>query len=242
MSNGFLKVWAFLATAVALVLLGIVIGRHTEKSAPVDYHFASGAPGVSAATDSRDPTTAPVAPYSVPGNFVGLKTQWRSALNNEALNGYAILFDPERREVILEYCLHPGYFNAKLEQPIYSESDFCQTVLWGTLVELSETVAKAVDRQGNAQKLTLRLNKNGPDSRLEISFDEHELDLVYGSKNDLFQLVEQSEAIREQKQQRFAFEQEDIKKRLARRANEIQQAPDVPRYTLPEPKGEAREK
>ncbi len=109
MGNKFLVGWAVAASALALLLLGILIGR-SSGTETVPLRAPGGYDASSTDTGMAANATAAVEPdYIVPDVFKGLPSEWRTATDGDTFDGYAILFDPRRREVIVEQCLHRGY-------------------------------------------------------------------------------------------------------------------------------------
>ena len=55
--------------------------------------------------------------------------------------------------------------------------------------------------------MTLSLSNQDGQSQLVISFPDHQMTLVPGSKNDLFQAMEKTAAVTEQKRLKFKFQE-----------------------------------
>lgn len=216
MSNSLSKNWAIAATAIALVLLGIVIGQRTGQVAspspevtdtPVTGSVTenAGQPSASTGPMSTEPggSNEP-AVFVIPEVFGSIPSEWRTAHDEGVYDGYAILFDPPRHEVIIEDCFHPGHFNAETGQPVADGWEFCDIVLWGELLSLDENSADVLARNGTRLTLSLSLDNEGGESQLALSFPGHQMTLIPGSKNDLFQAMDQSPEIAEQRRQRLA--------------------------------------
>ena len=229
--KNFFKHWAILATALALVLAGILIGQqigerrtqpgqtdadHRPQRQPdqvVDNSLTSGQNGVSPET------------YNIPDSFDEMPSEWRTAPANGDFSGYAALFDPQRREVIVEQCRHPGYMDPRSGQPLETTGiEFCVPVLWATLESLDERSARARDRSG--ESVDLALNYSGIDTQpqLTMEFKGHKVTLVTGSKNDLFQEMERSPEMMAQRQRKWELMQTEIE--LLRREQEKRDGDD----------------
>lgn len=224
-------VWAVTATAVALVLLGYTISEKSHTAMPVAVD-----PFGSTASDTQGGETAQqVDPYQIPPALSGLPAEWHSVFDGRHFRGYAILFDPSRREVIVEQCRHPGYPRQVSGPPRVLGWDFCTNVLWGNLTRIDEHSATAVDSQGDPVELQITVDREAVPPRLSLSFQDYDMDLVPGSKNDLLQAMDSSPAMLLEKERYssnvIAFEQEQ--RRLAEQAGS-EPPPNVPRYSLPD--------
>jgi hypothetical protein len=141
----------------------------------------------------------------IPEAFVSLPSEWRTEFHDSDYHGYAILFDPPRREVIIEKCFHPGHFDQDTGQPIADGWEFCDNVLWGQLESLDEHSAHVRARDGTQLDLDLALSDANGQTHLALSFPGHQMELIPGSKNDLFQAMDQSPQMAEQRKQKFEF-------------------------------------
>jgi hypothetical protein len=224
MSDSFVRNWATAATAVVLVLLGILIGQRLGQ-VPAVGSDVERAPttGISENTSARTATgemagtegktiSKPVR-FVIPDAFTSLPSEWRSLLTEDSFGGYAILFDPPRREIIIEQCRHPGYFNPNTGQPVPDGIEFCVNVLWGQLLSLDESSAQVMARDGNQLDLSLALTREGDQSHLGLSFPDHQMKLVPGSKNDLFQDMDTIPVMVEQKRRKFKFFEAEYQQR-----------------------------
>lgn len=192
--------WAVVATALALVSVGYAgyaMGRKSTATIPA----LASAPRDSRPVDTsgREAPAQPIDPYQVPAALAGLPAEWHSVPGGEDSRGYAILFDPQRREVIVEKCLHPGYVDPRSGDLIELSWEFCEGVLWGSLTRIDERSATVIARAGDAVELAFAVEGEGGSPRLSLSFADHEMLLTPGSKNDYFQLLENSPAMRVQK-------------------------------------------
>lgn len=219
MSSSFFKYWAIAATAIALVLLGYLIGQHTAQSPEVLAESVQSQPagvagphrepaesGTSAATNEGGAVVDQLPPYIIPDAFLALPSEWRTPLSEDHFDGYAILFDPPRREVIIEKCQHRGYFDTASGQPVPMGWEFCDNLLWGQLLELDEHSARVGSRRGELIDMSLSLSNENGVSQLALTFPGHQMNLVPGSKNDLLQAMENTALIQEQKRLVFEFQ------------------------------------
>ena len=195
MASRALTIWAVTASVVAVAAvgtLGYVLG---QRSVPTAAPMLAAASAV-----NTDPTAAAVAAppaYSVPEMFAGVPTQWRSNVG-EMPAAYAALFDPQRRQVIVEHCRHPGY-DPDDRDALAGVGNMCSPVLRAQIAELTDTLA--IGRARDGQRIEVRIDASLQQSppRLRLRFDHHDADLQPGSKNDLVQALESIPAIAQQK-------------------------------------------
>ena len=218
MSSNLTKYWAIAATAIVLVLLGVLIGQRFGRQPVIDSALPMSmaensetqggtegrtSPGETSSTESGSSEDS--VPFVIPETFTSLPSEWHTVFIENNFEGYAILFDPLRREVIIEQCRHPGYFDPSIGQPLPEDREFCANVLWGQLLNMDENSAHVRARKGNELDLALELTSDFGRSRLSVSFPDHQMVLVPGSKNDLFQGMDNTPVMTEQKRQKFAF-------------------------------------
>lgn len=232
MNQKLLIVWALSATALALVFLGYAIGKTTEADKRLSASAAYGSH--LADTSGGEPQVELVDPYVVPAVLDGMPSEWRSPFDGKNFHGYAILFDPMRREVIVEKCRHPGYFDERKGVAVDGGWDFCNNVLWGSLVRIDEFSATAVNRAGQELELELTLDGEGDERRLSLSFPGHAMVLQAGSKNDLLQALEFAPQMQKQKDRlmKTIVAQEQAQRRVAEESGDGRQVA-VPTYTVP---------
>ena len=219
--KSFFKHWAIVATALALVLAGILIGQQIgERRAQARHMAAEGTPksrldpvvanSVSTSQNGASPET-----YNIPDTFNAIPSEWRTAPASGSFSGYAALFDPRRREVIVEQCRHPGYIDPRSGQPLDTTgTEFCTPVLWATLESLEEHAARARDRSGESVDLALDYSGADQQPQLTMEFKGHQITLVTGSKNDLFQEMERFPEMVAQKQRKMELMQAEYELRL----------------------------
>ncbi len=83
--------------------------------------------------------------------------------------------DPARREVIVEQCRHPGYYDEKRGVAVEDRWEFCKGVMWGSLKQIEESSAIAVDRTGQTIDIELSLNAETRPPQLLLSFGDHSM-------------------------------------------------------------------
>jgi hypothetical protein len=241
--KAFFKQWAILATALALVLGGILIGQQIgEKRALAKIAAPAISPqrmmetATEAGSTMTNKTRSLPETFTIPESLNIMPSEWRTAFIGEEYSGYAALFEPQRQEVIVEQCRHPGYIDPSTDQPMKTATEFCSPVLWATLVSLDEDSAIARDRNGESVNLALAYSgeesgeeDGGSENRqaqLMLSFEGHEVTLVPGSKNDLFQEMERSPEMVKQKQRSFELnEAEYERQRREQSQDSAEQAP-----------------
>lgn len=223
--KSFFKRWAIVATALTLVLAGILIGQQIgERRAQARHMAAEGTPksrlgpvaenNVTTNQNGASPET-----FNIPDTFNAMPSEWRTAPADGDFSGYAALFDPQRREVIVEQCRHPGYIDPRSGEPLDTTgTEFCTPVLWATLEPLDEHSARARDRSGESVDLALAYSGADQQPQLAMEFKGHQVTLVTGSKNDLFQEMERSPEMMAQKQRNMELMQAEFELRLQEQA------------------------
>lgn len=240
MNQKILLGWALSATALALLFLGFAVGK---RSALVDARAANQAPYASTqstlapgAAHTNDAASAnlPANPYVIPDAFANLPAEWHSVTNGEAVRGYAILLDVQRREAIVEKCHHRGYVDQRSGKIIEPGWEFCDNVLWGTLTRIDERSATAM-QAGKPVELTLELGGARDAPRLSLSFADHTMILKPGSKNDYLQALESTPQIRQQKDRyvRTMVARDQAQRRVAQQTGNAMRT-EVPTYALPD--------
>lgn len=231
MNQKILLGWAVSATALALVFLGYALGKtsvpDTRAGGPA-LHSAGGGNTDGAAAD--EPA---VDPYVVPEALAGLPTEWHSVVDGQATRGYAILFDPQRREAIVEKCHHRGYVdqrNGKIVEPGW---EFCTSVLWSTLARIDEKSATAIHR-GQPVEIEFELSLQNGAPRLSLSYEGHDMVLQPGRKNDFWQALENTPQMLRQKDKfvKTMVAREQAQRRVAQQTGGAPDT-DVPTYSLP---------
>ncbi|NND59983.1 MAG: hypothetical protein HKN49_06905 [Gammaproteobacteria bacterium] len=215
MNQKFLLAWAVAATALALVSLGFALGRAGSNPA-VDPPMLNADPTMSTMA-GPDAESHPADTYSVPDALAELPGEWRTQFDDE-YGGYAILFDPGRRELIVEQCAHPGYID-RTGAPVELGWEFCESVLWGTLATLDSDGALVRDRRRGSVEVELSLSGGDP-PKLSLAFADHDMVLIPGSKNDLFQAIDRSPEMMAQRERKLqmAIAEEEARRRMAEEA------------------------
>jgi hypothetical protein len=230
MGQKFLLAWAVAASALALLLLGILIGRSTGTD-PNPVRAAGDYEATRMASEGPDAGAVAGPDYSIPDVFQGLPKEWRTGTDGETFDGYAIWFDPERREVIVEQCLHRGYVTED-GAPLDTNYEFCEGVLWASILDIGAGEATVRTQTGEVVELDLALSEDA--GQLSLSFPGHDMTLVPGSKNDLLQAMDNAPRMVSEKQQAIEVMQAQYQERLrAQQAAERDGEQDIPTYTLP---------
>ena len=181
-----LMAWALGATLVAVSAVSFILGKAVAEApsihTPVAQDERSRSDAAPAATRSR---------YAVPESWRSLPTEWRSRVV-DAPDGFAALFDPTQRRLIVERCAHHAYFSRE-----DMNDDLCTPLASGVLQSLGDTRATLRDRAG--QQIDVRVavddQSEPPVLRLEIR-DEH-IEMIPGSRHDLYQAFEALPTVRE---------------------------------------------
>lgn len=195
MSSRALTVWAVSATVIAVAAgsaLGYTLG---QRSAPEPAVVAPGNPNAATTDPARGGQTQPV--YVVPDVFADVPTEWRTAVGRKP-QAYAALFDPVRRELIVEHCQHPGYDVAD-EDALSRAADICTLALRARIAQLADDRAIAIGRDGDPVEVRIDAALDEQPPRLRLRFGEHDVDMLPGSKNTMFQALEAMPAIAQQK-------------------------------------------
>jgi len=150
-------------TASTLVLTGVLVGvlasQPSKQSAALSVS-SSGlglTPNETPSSQSSDPRfsePANASVYSVPKHLQAIDQQWRTTLTlspDGYPTGYAALFDPQRREVIVEHCRHSGYFDEQSQRPT-PFNEFCTGVLWAELLQFTDHGAQLRQRGREADQ------------------------------------------------------------------------------------------
>ena len=211
---GWSTLWALGATIIALVLLGVLLGQQIGRSSAgnkVGTHSPNPVNSTSPReggfdTEAKFPTgqDLPNSP-AISNATLAWPTQWRTQTDGDLYDGYAILLDPGRRQVIVEQCQHRGFFDEVADKPIDVEHQFCKSVLHGQLTELTQTHGVALQRDGTSVELSLSLESNEQLLKMALSFPGHTMDLIPGSKNDLRQAMVKTPEMKEQKRKRDTY-------------------------------------
>ncbi|MFK8014486.1 MAG: hypothetical protein AB8G17_03440 [Gammaproteobacteria bacterium] len=218
-------IWAGTATLIAVGALGYIAGKAADADpAPSRYSVSHVQTQPSKA---EDPAREVPTPYVIPDHFANLPTEWRTAVTPSAV-GYAALFDPQRRELIVEQCEHPGYKLNASGEALPITNDICQPVLWSKIATLDDTEALVIHRGGGADRIEIEL-VNAQDKRtLQVRFADQAVTMIPGSKNDLVVAMEQTPTITRQK---AAYHRAMMADRSSARA--VGQAAQRPTFTVP---------
>ncbi|MFK8029011.1 MAG: hypothetical protein AB8G18_02120 [Gammaproteobacteria bacterium] len=201
MSSRGTTIWAVCATVVAVIAvgtLGFVAGKNSSTTVSVTAGDASSMPthlATQSGVEERD-----IAPkYTVPLQFASLPDQWRTPVQNSP-KGYAALFDPKRRELIVEQCEHPGFQIDENGRPQDITRGSCVPILWSSISTLTETIAVVRNRDGNTEQIELAIAELDGSSTLSLGFSGHRMTMIPGSRNDLVLAMENTPDIAKQKQ------------------------------------------
>ena len=228
MKLNMITIWALSATALALVLGGVLIGQALNQTA------------VASAPSSTQPDgEAVIDPYQVPDWLSDAPTEWRTEFS-QSYAGYAILFDYLDRRLLVEQCQHNGFFDVDANRPVEQPGLNCNRVLTARLIEFVENGVLVQRKNGEQSIINLApLNNNGL-TKLQLEFDDHTMALIPGQPNDLVQEVDNTDQIRVQKRRLFEFQNQQARQQraqLAAMADDRQQQDSlpegVPRFTLP---------
>ncbi|MFK8032401.1 MAG: hypothetical protein AB8G18_19430 [Gammaproteobacteria bacterium] len=208
MSQRAIVAWAVSASVIAVGAvgtLGYLYGKNSVSDGAHSTQTRHASEQLYASDGvAREATVA----FKVPESMMGMEQEWRS-VTVDTIEGYAILFAPESRQLIVEHCRYDRYQLDDNGRPVESYDDFCSEALRGTWETLSETEGVVRSANGSTTELTLDAKLGQESPSLEIRFTDHHLALSPGSKNDLVQAFEQLPAVKERKR-KFLLAQNDI--------------------------------
>ena len=229
--NG-ITIWAVSATAAALLMAGVLVGKSLQP-------LQSGGVVSIAAPQSTEPGAEPVEEhFQVPAWMQAAPTEWYTAPDGSR-EGYALLFDPVRRELLIEQCGHLGYFDAQTNRPRAETGPSCTRILTGELLEVTEDSAMVFNKEGVIVQIDLVATITNETAQLEMRYDNLHLHLVPGQTNDLINAIAKLPEIQNEYQQRFEFEQQQMKQQRAQMA--AGSADGIPQFKLPASVLEAHE-
>jgi hypothetical protein len=189
-SSRFIRVWALASTALCVVLVGYIVASHWS----------------SVASDDGPAAAAPLAIAPIPQAWRDLPSEWMSQTTEPDHTGHVVLLDlAANREVIVERCRHRGYFDRLRGQPREADWSFCEPIVRGHI--------ESVDRDGFALRRTdgrvahvgISVERGSTVPRLILAFEGVRLALAPGTKNELYQQMESSPDIREEREALLEF-------------------------------------
>lgn len=213
--------WALSTTGIALVLLGMLLGKSMGSKVDTVPYVSSTEPGAPIATD----------PYEVPTWLLDAPMEWHSEVDQQA-TGVAIRLDYQRRELLIDECQHSGFFDRQKNRPREQSGLRCARVLTGTLIEFGDSEVLVQTRQGEEQRVGLRPVNEEDRARLEITLDGVSVKLIPGQTNDLNQSIERLAHMVEEREllASFMLQAEQQQRALMAQANGTDR---VPRFSLP---------
>lgn len=215
------SVWAISATAVALVLAGVLIGQKLERPTLPQASL----------TEATEPGATPyVDPYVVPEWLAGAPLEWRSEVT-DAAKGIAILLDYNRRELLVDQCSHAGFFDFSKNRPKENGSLRCERLLTSRITSFTVDGADVTTREGNEMFVTLKPVLESDVSKLDIGFDSLKMRLIPGQTNDLNQAIVQLPSVAKEKEALNQFKIQQEMQQRAQMASANQQG--VPRFEVP---------
>lgn len=195
MSQRFVTIWAIATTVIAIASLSYIAGKRAGGAQNIAPRSATQAPAATAPGVAREQRPA----YVIPEQFDGMDNEWRTDAD-EATTGYAALFDPSTRQLIVEQCEHSGFAVDDTGNAIEPSYDYCSGVLNAQIDQLGDTTVLATNRAGREIKVRLEARLESEMPSLRLRFDDHDVTLVPGSRNDLIQQMEKSPIIAAQKE------------------------------------------
>ncbi len=213
--------WAVAVTAIALVLGGMHIERWANASASAAVPMSAEATEPGAGFDSD--------PYQMPAWLHEAPKEWRSVYEGTR-EGYAVLFDYERRLLLIEHCTHPGFFDANTNRPIESSAPYCERLLTAEMLEFTDNGVIVQNRSGQTVEVET-LPKNEIDSAtLQLRLDQHSMTLIPGQTNDLITDMANTPNILAEYQLFFEYQQQAMKQKRAEMSAGLQDS--LPRFTV----------
>ncbi|MEM7083975.1 MAG: hypothetical protein AAF465_14695 [Pseudomonadota bacterium] len=232
-----ITIWAMVATATALVLTGVVITQSSEINRLTTSSIAHPGPSNTepGAEASRDH-------YQAPAWLQGRSKEWRSAVDDDR-RGYAVLFDYDRRQLLVERCVQPDVFDIKKNLPAEDSTFHCDRVLTSALQEFTESGVKATRKNGPPLTINIVPEERDGSLVLAMRFDQHTMRLTPGALNDLLQDMLRDEEFARQQQELLSFTEQKFKQQRALLADQSRPngpATIIPRSLIKENEEEAR--
>lgn len=178
-SNRLYRLWAIASSLLCLALLAYIAAAWWLAPGSVD--------GQRAAASS---TGLPGAePASIPTRLRNLPPEWMSRALAPGPTGHAVLIDlAHARELIVERCTHRGHFDASRGVPRETDWSFCELVVRGAIESATDSELAVRGADGTLQRFAVELT--GPSRELLLTLGDLRLELVEGSRNDLYQRME----------------------------------------------------
>jgi hypothetical protein len=176
-SPGLYRLWAIASSGLCIGLAAYILAGEGDRAA------RRGEP--------------PEGPAPLPPELRGLPREWISERNGPDHTGHAVVLDLEvARELIVERCRHRGYFDEERGEPVPEQWSFCESDVSGRVVEAESGRLAVRDREARELDVPMEVSRATPAPRLALEIEGARLELVPGSKNDLFQRLEAEPAIR----------------------------------------------
>lgn len=181
------KLWAILSSGLCFVLVGYIVASHVTAPAGEDQ-ITNGA-GL-------------VDEFVVPVELRDLPREWISATLEDGPTGHSVMIElAPSGEFIAERCTHRGYFDQKRGAIRKQDWPFCEALLVGTLAEITPDRIVILSASGTRTELALNTAGTREEApRLLLGLHATLLDLVPGSRNDLYQRMEARPAIQAERE------------------------------------------
>jgi hypothetical protein len=223
------KAAAIFFALLSAALLGYIFATQTDEEPMAPAPQPAGAP-LRAEQSASDPVDTP---FAVPLELRGLPTEWVSAASGDDHKGHAALLDLEgRRELIIEACEHRGYFDTAAGEPRPEDWSFCEPVVWGRVLAIEPGALVVRSRDGSELDASIEVSRAEDGPRIALTISDRNLDLVPGSKNDLYQRMDQTDPIRAEAERRDRYVAEQMSQAAERReaaANAAEEGEPRPR-------------
>jgi len=156
---------------------------------------------IAAAPGRPDPEAGPgaetgTAGLALPPALQRLPREWASGPAGGEPVGHAVLLDlTGSGELMVERCRHRGYFDFERGAPRSDDWSFCESLLAGSIESVSGEALVVRVATGGSRRIGYGVRGEGGAPRLVLELDEARLELAPGSRNDLFQRLDQLPAI-----------------------------------------------
>lgn len=170
------KLWAIASSTLCLLLVGYIVASHV--TAPTGDGRMGGSSGLE-------------TEIVVPDALRELPQEWMSAELEKGARGHSVgvRFAPSG-EFIAERCTHRGYFDIDRGERRASDWPFCEMLLEGRVTAIRDGAVTVRSADGTLAEVAMQSIGTLEAPRLVLDLNGAPLELVPGSRNDLYQRME----------------------------------------------------